>query len=611
MSIAISPATPQSSPEHAATIESDEVATSRRALLGVGLSNALGIGASAVLAALAGEALTNAAPAIAAEPTPSATATPSAAPTSSASPAPPAPRAIAKKPFAHGGPTGRDQSMANAVPTGATTLSVGAQYPTFSAAARAAQPLASSLFDGTDAHAHLLRRATFGARPYDVSDLKKRGIDGWLKRQLAPSTIDDPSGAAAWAAFPLAGATPSTINRTTAKYSWDAMFETGQATLGRQLFSRRQLYEIVVDIFANHLHVAIPSEQWNTSPGYAKNVIRKYAFGKYRDMLRAAMKHPAMLNFLNNDESYKEHVNENLGRELLELHTVGVASGYTEDDVKASARILSGRTIDYDRGAYRYDRYRHATGPVAVLEFRSANATESGGEAVGDAYLAYLATHPSTARNVARKIAVRFISDQPSSELVQRLADVYLANDTSILAVVRAVFLSSDFWSAVGVRMRRPLEDTVGAARVLNVSMGSTAKNTKKGITNMYWGLWEAGQPPLGWNPPNGYPDVAAAWLGAGSMIQRWNVHRAATYGWWGGLKYTTPLKIVTIHAGDTAEQWVQALARRLLGTELSPEHLAAVIAGGELSAGKPPTYNWWAGKTVSLLLDSAYFQLR
>jgi hypothetical protein len=521
-------------------------------------------------------------------------------------------RAIAKRPYAQGGPVDRDQSVASTVATGATEIPVGKQYATYAEAIRASHPLSSSLFVAADRKAHLLRRATFGARPADLAAINKLGISEWLHRQLHPSLIPDPDGDAAWLAFPLAGATPAKVIKSIDKYSWDAMFQTAQATLGRQIFSQRQLFEVVADVFASHLHVAVPSEQWHTAPDYIKNVIRKHAFGNYRDMLLAAMKHPAMLTFLSNDQSYKAHVNENLGREMLELHTVGVASGYTENDVKASAAIMSGRTIDYDKGTYVYDATRHATGPVAVLGFHSANATGAGGQAVGDAYVRYLATHPATARNIARKIATRFVSDQPSENLIQRLANIYLAHDTNILAVVNAVFLSSDFWSAVGVRMRRPLEDCVGAARVLNVTRATTSKNTAAGIVSLYWNLYEAGNAPLGWNPPNGYPDVAAAWLGAGSMIQRWNTHRALVYGWWGGFRYVKPLSLVKIPKGMTAEQWVNAVAVRLVGKTPTAPHRAALLAAMSLKpTDPPPGWDYLGGEAISLVLDSAYFQLR
>jgi uncharacterized protein (DUF1800 family) len=492
---------------------------------------------------------------------------------------------------------------------------VGAQYPTNSAAIAAAQRVTGTVFDAGTVQSHLLRRATFGARASDVSSLKRLGVTKWLNQQLAPTKLSDPEGSAAWKAFPLAGTSVKTILSKVDDYGWDAMLQTAYASLGRQVFSNRQLFEVTVDVFANHLHVPMPGEQWATSPGYLKNVIRKYAFGKYSSMLRAAMRHPAMLNFLNNDESRKEHVNENLGRELLELHTVGIAGGYSEDDVKNSARILSGRSWEgwlegrrSTYGQYRFTKNDHYVGPVKVLGFQHANATASGGEAVGDAYLDYLSHHPATAQKIARKIATRFVSDSPSQDLIDRLAAVYLRYDTDIRQVVKAVFLSSDFWSAIGTRMRRPLEDAVGTARVLGVTRG---KKVKKALGNLFWTLDESGHTPYGWLPPNGYPDVAAAWLGGGAMIQRWNVHRA--FIWWGfEFGRTEAHKLVTQTSTLTADAWLRKIAMKLLGVPMSEEHLAAVLAGSDLRPGDIMRTQWWkSGRAVALVLDSPSFQLR
>ena len=484
----------------------------------------------------------------------------------------------------------------------------GRQYAKASLAAKGAGAAHSTLFRH-DANAHLLRRATFGPRPKDVADLKRLGIDAWLARQLNPSSIRDPRGDAAAKLYPLRAATPGTILKRTKRYSWDAMMDTTQASLAGQVFSDRQLYEIVVDVFANHLHVPIPGEQWHTSPSFIGGVVRRHTFGTFETMLLAAMKHPAMLNFLSNDQSRKADVNENLGRELLELHTVGRAAGFTEADVRASSKIMSGRTWDYDTGLYYFMPPWHWTGHVKVLGFSHANPSSAGGEKVGDAYLRYLAHHPATARNIARKLAIRFVSDTPSAELVNRLAHVYLEHGTSIRAVVDAIFKSSDFWSAVGTRMRRPLEDAVGTLRVLDVRSTSKMKPT---IGSLYWNLNQAGHTPYGWGPPNGYPDVAAAWLGSGAMIQRWNLHRALVYGWWKGLGWTPPSKLVPWHHGMTSMQWTRAVAHRLLGVTPSTRHLSAVITGAGLKAGSAaPTDEWQCGKVAALLLDSPYFQLR
>jgi uncharacterized protein (DUF1800 family) len=496
-----------------------------------------------------------------------------------------------------------------AVAVPAASAEAATLQSSYSAAAKKAGSSRSKVFRGYKPEEHLLRRATFGPRPRDVADLERLGIDDWIDRQLSPKSFDDPQGERAWKLYPLAGASSKRIKKRVKPFSWDAVYETAQASLARQVFSNRQLYEIVVDIFANHLHVPLPGEQWQTAPSYISKVIRKHALGSFEDMLLAAMKHPAMLTFLNNDQSRKPNVNENLGRELLELHTVGVGAGYKESGVRSSAAILSGRTWNPKTGRYHYDPDAHVTGRVKVLGFTHANKTGKGGEAVGNAYLKYLARHPATARMIARKIAVRFVSDTPSRALITRLANVYLDHDTSIKATVRAVFLSTEFWDSVGTRMRRPLEDAVGTLRVLDVRR---AKQMKTPLGWLYWNLDQAGHTPHGWEPPNGYPDVAAAWLSAGSMIQRWNLHRTFVYGWWDHFTYVKPSALVKRKAKMSTMQWTAAVAIRLLGVKPPKKHLVAVIRGARLKPGSPaPESDWECGKIATLLLDSPYFQLR
>ena len=156
------------------------------------------------------------------------------------------------------------------------------------------------------------------------------------------------------------------------RFTWDAMFEVGAATLARQMWSKRQLFEVIVDFWANHLNVSTPGDgAWDVSGSWHRDVIRKHALGSFTDMLLASGRHPAMLRYLANDASKKDSVNENLGRELLELHTVGVGSGYTEADVRNSAYILTGRTVT-STGLFSYDPSAHWTGAVKVLGFTHA-----------------------------------------------------------------------------------------------------------------------------------------------------------------------------------------------------------------------------------------------
>ena len=481
------------------------------------------------------------------------------------------------------------------------TSTFGAGYAAVAATVRPTKP---GVFT-TDPVLHLARRATFGPRPSDLVDLRTLGIDAWLSRQLAPETIPDGAADEAWALFPLAGASVDAIRAALPAFSWDAEWKTAQATLARQILSQRQLYEQVVDVMANHVHVAVPSEAWDSTPSYITEVIRPHAMGRYRDLLLAAMRHPAMMQYLNNDVSSKALVNENLGRELLELHTVGL--GYTEADVVASAKVLTGRMVE--NGSFRYRPEYHWTGPLRIMGWSSANPTAAEGLAVGDDYLTYLAGHPSTARNVATKLAVRFVSDSPPASLVDRMAAAYLAHDTDLRAVLDCLFRSPEFWASTGQKTRRPLEDVVGAARVLDLQPGP---GTRAVIETLYWVVRSNGHAPLGWDPPNGYPDVAAAWTNAGSLVNRWSMHRALVNNWWQGMTVTLMVDAVPWQ-GLTAGQWVDALSLRLLGQTMTPARRDVVVAVANGIGPSAPAVeaSWWAWTLIPLILDSPYFQLR
>ncbi len=515
-------------------------------------------------------------------------------------------RRIARSPAAAAPPVDRDASYVG--PSGEAPGTSGQQMTGATQAATAA----TGVGDSPENHTHLLSRATFGARASDISDVTTLGIDAWLSAQLQPAAIADPDGDAVWSAFPLSRLSISGVRGAVKEFNWDAAFETGNATLGAQVFSKRQLFEVVVDVFSNLLHVTTPSDSvWATGTDYANNVIRKHALGRYGDMLHDAMRHPAMLTYLNNDESTKTDVNENLGRELLELHTLGVSSGYTETDVRNSANILSGRKIDWDTSEFKYNPDDHFTGLVSTGWFSHPNADGAGGLAVGDAFVASLATHPSTAVTVARKIAVRFVSDNPPQSIIDRLAKAYLDNDTQIVPVLTALFSSTEFWSAPRAKWRRPLEDAVGSARAI----GSVpSEDLAKGVRDLYWNLEGMGHSPLSWVPPNGFPDVTAAWMSASQMVSRWNLHRGLADGWWKGL--TPPEKLsdeLAPKPGQSNADWVTAIAQRVLGRPLSAEHTAVMLTylavDGAAAANEGD--KWKAPHIAALILDSPNFQLR
>ncbi len=207
---------------------------------------------------------------------------------------------------------------------------------------------------GSDSTLHLLRRATYGLTPSLVARGRSLGARAWLEEQLAPSTIADTTADAMLTHFPRlkwsiktvwdAENRPDTDPLRLDNFSWDVMMDLLHSTIGRALWSKRQLFEVMVDFWSNHLNVTCPGDGWDNRHLYDRDVIRKHTFGSYRDMLLASAKHPAMLQYLNQAESNKYAPNENYARELLELHSVGVDGGYEEADIYAAARLLTGLT---------------------------------------------------------------------------------------------------------------------------------------------------------------------------------------------------------------------------------------------------------------------------
>ncbi|SNT13623.1 Uncharacterized conserved protein, DUF1800 family [Asanoa hainanensis] len=457
---------------------------------------------------------------------------------------------------------------------------------------------------------HMLRRVTFGPTRVLVDAATKTGIDEWLEQQLNPGKVDDPVATKAMAAFPTASMSTAQIRRTVKDGDYQAQFELGQATIARQMWSSRQLFEVMVDFWSNHLNVTNPFDGgWDVRTSYDNDVIRKHALGKFSDMLKASARHPAMLRYLDNAASDRRSVNENYGRELLELHTVGIDGGYNEKDVRNSAYILTGRTVT-DDGQFRYAADRHWVDPVKVLGFKDKNPSRSKGLDVGERYLKYLATHPSTAKNIARKLAVRFVCDAPPNGLVQRLADTYLENGTAIAPVLRVLFRSQEFWIASGMKTRRPLENFVAAARALGIAPGS---DTRSGVEGLYFMTERFGNAPMAWVPPNGYPDVAAAWRSAHATLALWNAHRALIGGYERGLSYPKVEGLVGKRPGTTGP-YVDSLADRLVFQKLNPGHRKALLtflSAKDSTAVKNSSLGGKVEHLAPLLLDSIYHALR
>jgi hypothetical protein len=457
---------------------------------------------------------------------------------------------------------------------------------------------------------HILSRFAFGATVEDHTAITAAGIQTWVNNQIGYGTIYAGYGGNADVAAqgPLLLQSPWQVYQSLGGAAgFGAMDQLSRVTLGLQAWSKAQLYETLVDFFSNHLNVANHKiELWNTRADYDRVVIRPNAMGSFTDMLKASARHPAMLLYLNLAESTKSNVNENYGRELLELHSVGLV--YSESDVKQAAKLLTGRTTDqYWR--YVYNPANHYVGPVTVLGFTHANSTAEGGEAAADALITYLAKHPATANRLALKMCMRFVSDQPSSTLVAAVAKAYLDGGTKILPMVQTILCSDEFWSSRGMKLRRPAENLLATVRVL----GSKPSDMGAALKSLQLLSLSVGDSPLDWIDPDGYPDLADSWSSTGALLGAWVQHRGFAADWYPGFAVwdKTPLYGGT---PTTSGAGITMLTRRLTGMTFSTEHQAALQTFVGEPAGTPFASSRLLNlqvPVIALILDAPHHALR
>jgi len=461
---------------------------------------------------------------------------------------------------------------------------------------------------------HHLNRLGCGFTPGAYATLRSDGgAKPWFERQLTPASVTESATALAlpsW--FPDMGDAPATkwAKQTAGtKGGWQYAADFAGYSMLRQVYSNRQVLETMVGFWSNHLHVHADTDLgWVHRYSYDQT-IRSKALGKFDDLLVAAALHPAMLLYLDNWTSVKGAPNENQGRELLELHTVGRGAGYTEAMVKDSAKILSGYTVDaFKTWAGSYDPNRHTTGAVQVLGFSAANTAPDGHQMTVD-YLRYLARHPATALNIARKLARYFVTDQPSTSLVNAVAKAFRDSGTDIPTTMRALVAHPDFAASRRRLVRNPVEDFVATTRALGVTVTKPTSDQSFARACIY-----VPQTTLlyQWPRPDGLPLGVAAWSSATRMLSSFRMHWNLAAGWW-------PVQDVTYKktgaswlpkASIRLDQFVDHLCRTMLGKPSDSRLVTAVVA----ATGYPPATvvtkdhavcTWLFVRLVGVLLDS------
>jgi uncharacterized protein (DUF1800 family) len=467
----------------------------------------------------------------------------------------------------------------------------------------------------SSADRHLVSRFSYGITPKLAKDVRRAGgAQQWFERQLDPKRIKDkPTDKIAhW--WPSLHRSPADLwQRQTdgVEGGWEVMDDYARWVLMRRMTSKRQLLEVMAEFFENHLHVsAVGDPQFVHRVDYG-NTIRKHALGRFDQMLLATTTHPAMLIYLSAAESTKDHPNENLGRELLELHTLG-AGNYSEKDVRDSARILTGYSVDFwESWRAIYNAEDHYRGKVKVKGFKDKNGKIIG-KATTAAYLRYLAHHKDTAEHIAYKLCLKFIDDKPSPSLVRHLARTYLDNDTAIVPVLRELVASRSFQHAHDKKVRDPGEDLVATYRVLGVKIKPPVGEEADGsaLEALVWQADSIGIAPFAWGQPNGQPIDNESWSSPARLLASMRFHMGAAAGWADtATAYRQPKQWLP-GRHPRFDELVDHLCQELLHKESSKKLLKACCTAVDVKPYDPidddhPVVRWQFPQLLTTLLDS------
>ena len=404
--------------------------------------------------------------------------------------------------------------------------------------------------------------------------------------------------------------------RDQGRQSYAFLGELASSRVARAVISERQLNEVMVDFWENHFNVFAGKDRTRYFlPEYDAQTIRPHALGTFRELLGAVAKSPAMLYYLDNWQSVADSgrptlrpaqrplnarqaarraaavqqriaqnpqlqqamqrrrgLNENYARELMELHTLGVDGGYTQQDVIEVARALTGWTIarGAQGGGFAFRGEVHDASAKTILgKSFPANTGIEEGEAVLD----LLASHPSTAKFIATKLARRFVSDTPPAALVERASATFRRTNGDIREVVRTIVTSPEFFASASYRakVKSPFELVTSTMRAMNAPPDATPRTSQL--------VSRLGQPLFGHQAPNGYPETGDAWMNTGAILNRINFGLAAASGRVPGIKLSAwPLTAQV--ATSSREEQVDAVIKELFGGAVSSDTRQVLLTG-------------------------------
>jgi len=435
----------------------------------------------------------------------------------------------------------------------------------------------------------LVHRVTMGATADELARAKRMGYRGYLEYQLAADAIDDSAVTAVVATrYPMLAQTPTQLYQVNQEL---IRAQLADAALYRAAFSKRQLFERMVELWTDHFNIYVPKV------GYLKiaddrDVIRKHALGKFPELLSASAHSPAMLAYLDNTLSRRTSPDQNYAREIMELHSMGVDGGYTQQDVAELARCFSGWSLQ-GRGDFGFVPTSHDYGAKTVLgRTIAAMPTTAGAAGIqdGETMLKVLGEHPSTARFIASKITQWLLRYDPSPALVARVAGVYTSTGGDIKAMIRVILEPEQLMDAPA-KYKRPFHFAVSALR----ATAPTATN----LATVRTQLGTMGHPVFQWDPADGFPDSLEFW--AGNLLPRWNFASVLANSNNANLR----VDIAPLMRVPTADAIVAQMNTAYFGGKMTTrmrEELVAYLTPA-------PTSTTRVRETVALALASSSFQ--
>jgi uncharacterized protein (DUF1800 family) len=315
-------------------------------------------------------------------------------------------------------------------------------------------------------------------------------------------------------------------------------YEAARREILRALYSPAQLEEQLTWLWLDHFSVFQykANDPWLIGD-YAEHAIRPHALGHFRDLVMATLTHPAMLQYLDNAQNAAGHINENYARELMELHTLGVGSGYTQQDIQELARVLTGVGVNGSgnepklkpewqklyrhQGAFEFNPARHDSGSKTLLGQR----IDGGGFDEVEKAVDLIVSRPACAQFVSRKLAIYFVSDNPPRSLTDRMAKTFQKTHGDIAEVLETLFKSREFEASLGTKFKDPMHFVISTVRL--AYDGKPIVNTHP---VMNW-LNALGEAPFGRQTPDGYPLTEGGWASSGQISRRFEIARSIGSG--------------------------------------------------------------------------------